>query len=105
MIAKVRSIATREFLRIELQNDVGATGRNKPRPTSGNSRAKRKQQKLFQGGGEGGAEVRGSFDGTDAGGGHRSVFVLGSALAAADDRAGVAHAAARRRGLARNKAD
>src|SRR5712664_3582262 len=56
--------------------------------------------KLFQGGGEGGAEVRGRFHGADAGGGHRGVFVLGGALAAADDRAGVAHAASRGSGFA-----
>src|SRR6266478_2553921 len=61
--------------------------------------------KLFQGGGEGGAEVRGRFHGADAGGGHRGVFVLGGALAAADDRAGVAHAAAGGRGLASDEAD
>src|SRR6266446_9629256 len=61
--------------------------------------------KLFQGGGEGGAEVRGRFHGADAGGGHRGVFVLGGALAAADDRAGVAHAASRGSGLAGDKAD
>src|SRR6266850_1394661 len=108
MIAKVRSIATREFLRIELQNspaDAGATGRGKPAPTSGNSRAKRKQQELFQGGSQGGAKVRRSFDGADAGGGHRGVLVLGGALAAANDCAGMAHAAAGGRGLACNKAD
>src|SRR6266478_5195126 len=61
--------------------------------------------KLFQGGGEGGAEVRGRFHGADAGGGHRGVFVLGGALAAADDRAGVAHAASRGSGLAGDEAN
>src|SRR6266478_5262055 len=54
--------------------------------------------KLLQGGGEGGTKIRGSFYGADASGGHRGVFVFGGALAAADDRAGVAHAAAWRRG-------
>src|SRR5271155_5754197 len=36
---------------------------------------------------------------------HRFVFVRSSSLAAADDCAGVAHAASRRRGLAGNEAD
>src|SRR6266702_408595 len=62
-------------------------------------------QTLFQGGGDSGAEVRGSFDGTDAGGGHRSVLVPGGALAAADNRASMAHAASRRRSLPGNEAD
>src|SRR5580692_7010141 len=48
----------------------------------------------FQSGSNGGTEVRGSFHGADAGSGHRRVFVFGGALAAADDGAGVAHAAA-----------
>ena len=41
----------------------------------------------------------------DACGGHGGVFVFGGALAAADDGAGVAHAAAGRRGLAGYEAD
>src|SRR5216683_1252689 len=61
--------------------------------------------KLFQGGGEGGAEVRGRFHGADAGGGHRGVLVLGGALTAADDRASVAHAASRGSGLAGDEAN
>src|SRR5216684_3305644 len=61
--------------------------------------------KLLQGGGEGGTKIRGRFYGADASGGHRGVFVFGGALAAADDRAGVAHAAAWRRGLAGDEAN
>src|SRR5882762_2501174 len=60
---------------------------------------------LFQGGGESAAEVRGSFDRADSGGGHRGVFVFGSALPAADDGSSVAHPATRRRGLSGNEAD
>src|SRR5882762_10852100 len=60
---------------------------------------------LFQGGGESAAEVRGSFDRADSGGGHRGVFVFGSALPAADDGAGVAHPATRRRRLPGDEAD
>ena len=41
----------------------------------------------------------------DACGGHRGVFVFGGALASADDGAGVAHAAAGRRGLAGDETD
>src|SRR5262249_35719397 len=64
-----------------------------------------KQHALFEGGGHGAAEVRGSFDGADAGGGHGGVFVLCGALAAADDGAGMAHAAAWWRGLPRDEPD
>src|SRR5882724_8596676 len=60
---------------------------------------------LFQGGGDGGTHIRRSFNAADAGGGHRGVLVLCGALAAADDGAGVAHTAARRRGLASDEAD
>src|SRR5216684_4984108 len=62
-------------------------------------------RKLFQGGGEGGAEVRGRFHGADAGGGHRGVLVLGGTLTAANDGARVAHAAPRRSGLTGDEAD
>src|SRR6267142_2368201 len=65
----------------------------------------RPASQLLQGRSEGGAEIRGRFYGADAGGGHRGVLVLGGALAAADDRAGVAHAASRRSGLAGDEAD
>ena len=41
----------------------------------------------------------------DAGGAHGFVFFLRGALAAADDRAGMAHAAAGRRGLPGDEAD
>src|SRR6266571_8190574 len=62
-------------------------------------------QTLFQGGGDSGAEVRGSFNSADAGGGHRSVLVPGGTLTAADNRASMAHAASRRRSLPGNEAD
>src|SRR2546423_7917082 len=109
MIEKVRWIARREFLRIELQNSPARGGRYRaaqaPPLHPETAVPKKRQQKLFQGGSEGGAEVRGSFDSADAGGGHRGVLVLGGALAAANDCAGMAHAAAGGRGLACNKAD
>src|SRR5260370_15802980 len=59
----------------------------------------------FQCRGESRAEVRGRFHSADAGCSHRGVFILGSALAAADDGAGMAHAAPRRSRLAGDKAD
>src|SRR5260370_38309963 len=59
----------------------------------------------FQCRGESRAEVRGRFHSADAGCSHRGVFILGSALAAADDGAGMAHAAPRRSGLAGDEAD
>src|SRR5258706_35977 len=59
----------------------------------------------FQCGGEGGAEVRGSLYRADAGGGHRGVLVFGGALAAADNRSGMTHAASRRSGLPGDEAD
>src|SRR5437660_7176359 len=59
----------------------------------------------FQSRGESRAEVRGSFDGADTCGGHRGVLVLGSALAAADDRASMAHAPSRRSGLPGDETD
>src|SRR5260370_32784830 len=55
--------------------------------------------------GESRAEVRGRFHSADAGCSHGGVFILGSALAAADDGAGMAHAAPRRSGLAGDEAD
>src|SRR5579862_4574075 len=60
---------------------------------------------LLQGGGEGRAEVCRSFDGFDSGGVHGGVLVLGGALAPGDNRAGMAHAAARRSGLSGDEAD
>ena len=54
--------------------------------------------------GDGGAHVRGALDGGDAGGFHRLHLLGGGALAARDDGAGVAHAAAGRRGLAADEA-
>src|SRR5262245_1927610 len=53
----------------------------------------------------GGAEVRGSFYGLDAGGVHGRVFVLSGALPAGDDRAGVAHASSGRGGLSGDETD
>src|ERR1700730_2460964 len=50
--------------------------------------------------GDGGAHVGGALDGGDAGGLHRSHLLGRRPLAGRDDRARVAHAAARRRGLA-----
>src|SRR6266851_8165720 len=96
MIAKVRSRAK------ALPPNRLVRTKNPPPKEGGyrrNRRGKPRLQTLFQGGGDGGAEVRGSFDGADAGGGHRSVLVPGGTLTAADNRASVAHAASRRRSL------
>src|SRR5215467_10468610 len=60
---------------------------------------------LLQNGGDGGAELRGSFHCADAGCCHGGVFILRGALTAADDRACVPHAAAWRRSLACDEAD
>src|SRR5690348_4429933 len=49
--------------------------------------------------GHGGAHVGGALDGGDAGSLHGGHLLRRGALAARDDGAGVAHAAARRRGL------
>src|SRR5262249_58945254 len=54
---------------------------------------------------DGGAHVGGTLDGGDAGRFHRLHLLGGGAFAARDDRARVAHAAARRRGLAADEAD
>src|SRR5215469_6773807 len=55
--------------------------------------------------GHGGAHVSGALDGGDAGGLHGGHLFRSGALAARDDGAGVAHAAARRRGLPADEAD
>src|SRR5512143_3354750 len=55
--------------------------------------------------GDGRAHVGGALDGGDAGGFHRGHLLGGGALAARDDGAGVAHAAAGRRGLAADETD
>ena len=51
------------------------------------------------------ADVRRALHGVDAGGAHGFVFLGGGALPSADDRAGVAHAASRGRGLPGDEAD
>src|SRR5712691_927035 len=51
------------------------------------------------------ADLRGTLHRVNARGAHGGVFIFSGALASADDRAGVAHAAARRSGLAGNEAD
>src|SRR6185503_10540195 len=53
----------------------------------------------------GGAHVGGALDGGDAGRFHGGHLLGGGALTARDDGAGVAHAAARRGGLAADEAD
>src|SRR5713226_1052530 len=55
--------------------------------------------------GHGGAHVGGTLDGGDAGGLHGGHLLGCGPLAAGDDRAGVAHAAAGRRGLAADETD
>src|SRR6185503_16867830 len=60
---------------------------------------------LAEDAGDGGAHVRGTLDGGDAGGLHRLHLLGGGALAARDDGAGVAHAPAGGRGLAADEAD
>src|SRR5438105_8370459 len=55
--------------------------------------------------GDGGAHVGGTLDRGDAGGLHGLHLLRGRALAARDDRAGVAHAAAGGRRLAADEAD
>src|SRR5260370_42157703 len=103
MIAKVRSRAK------ALPPNRLVRTKNPPPKKGGyrrNRRGKPRPHKtLFQGGGDRGAEVRGSLDGANAGGGHRSVLVPGGALTAADNRASVAHAASRRRSLPGDEAD
>src|SRR6266481_8185729 len=103
MIAKVRSRATRKFLR-NINQDAGLKpGATKSGKASGLKA--RATETSFQCRGESRAEVRGRFHSADAGCSHRGVFILGSALAAADDGAGMAHAAPRRSGLAGDEAD
>src|SRR6266700_5458933 len=102
MIAKVRSRAKALPPNRLVRTKNPPSKRAATEETDGASPA---LQTLFQGGGDSGAEVRGSFDGADAGGGHRSVLVPGGALAAADNRASMAHAASRRRSLPGNEAD
>ena len=51
------------------------------------------------------ADVSGALDGVNSGGSHRFVLFHGRAVPAADDRAGVTHAAARRRGLSGDESD
>src|SRR5947209_20606247 len=51
------------------------------------------------------ADLRGTLHRVDARGAHGGVFIFRRALTSADDRAGVAHAAARRSGLAGDEAD
>src|SRR6185437_5307302 len=100
IIANVRSMATKRFLQLDCDKFAGKM------PALQKSRAEaRRLQNLSQGGGDGGAEVRGSFDGADASGSHCGVFVFRGTLAAADDGASVTHAASRRRGLAGDEAD
>src|SRR4029450_9265695 len=55
--------------------------------------------------GDGGPHVGRTLDGGDAGGFHRLHLLGGGPLAARDDRPRVAHAAARRGGLAADDAD
>src|SRR5260370_7726366 len=51
------------------------------------------------------ADLRGTLPRVNARGAHGGVFIFCRPLASADDRAGVAHAAARRSGLAGDEAD
>src|SRR5690348_7041613 len=89
MIAKVRSSATKDS-----SNKITENRRQAACSASG-----------LEGGGDGRAEVRGSFDGAYPCSAHCRVLVLGRALSAADDRARMPHAAARRRGLAGDETD
>ena len=57
------------------------------------------------GGGERFADIGGTLHAMNSRGGHGFVFFLGRARTAADDRAGVAHAAAGRRGLPGDETD
>src|SRR6266700_1136935 len=102
MIAKVRSRAKALPPNRLVRTKNPPSKRAATEETDGASPA---LQTLFQGGGDSGAEVRGSFNGANAGGGHRSVLVPGGTLTAADNRASVAHAASRRRSLPGNEAD
>src|SRR5206468_6870736 len=103
MIAKVRSSATKSSSKISNQRCLAEARRYKSGKAPGLKT--RATETSFQSGGEGGAEVRGSFYGADAGGSHRGVLVLGGALAASDNRASMAHAASRRGGLPGDEAD
>src|SRR6266849_2264746 len=99
MIANVRSMATNDSSRIE---DAGL----RPGATkSENSGELALQLPSLQCRGHSGAEVRGRFDAANAGSTHGRVLILRGALAAADDGAGMTHAAARGRGLAGDEAD
>src|SRR5690348_3392096 len=89
MIAKVRSSATKDS-----SNKITENRRQAACSASG-----------LEGGGDGRAEVRGSFDGAYPCSAHCRVLVLGRALSAADNRARMPHAAAWRRGLAGDETD
>src|SRR5690242_3917845 len=109
MIAKVRSSATKRFLQTQ-------QGRAEARPLQFNKpylrlrsgklhRLKPLLPNLFQSGGDGGAEFRGSLYGADARCCHGRVFIFRCALTSADDGARVAHAASWRRSLAGDETD
>src|SRR5260221_11240474 len=86
-----------------------ATALHKPKAdrfgASDCAQGKKRPLQLFKRGGESAAEVRGRFDGFDTGIGHRGVFFFRSSLSAGNNGAGMAHAAARRRGLSSVKSD
>src|ERR1700704_4575672 len=102
MIAKVRSSGTKDSSEIFKCSGKMSALQNREKASGLKARA---TVSSFQCCGQSRTEVCRSFCGTDAGGGHRGVFVLGGALAAANDGAGVAHAASRGSGLAGDKAD
>src|SRR5712671_3517559 len=102
MIANVRSSATK------ISSEVFKWGRHDADATKSGKASGLKARATgssFQDSGKSRAEVRGTFHGADAGGSHRGVFVLGGALAAADDCAGMTHATSRRSGLAGDESD
>src|SRR5215471_6677661 len=76
-----------------------------PPSSASQGRQKAAATNSLQCGGHRGAEVGRSFDGFNAGGVHRGVFVFCGALAPGNDRACMAHAASGRSGLAGDEAD
>src|ERR1700676_1226811 len=83
----------------------GVAQRIQAMPAQKWDRRKAMPPNLLQCGGHRRTQVGRGFDAADACGAHGRVFVFGGALAAADDGTGVAHAAARRSGLAGDEAD
>src|SRR5882724_7536559 len=103
MMAKVRSSDTKDSSKLFNQRYRAEAGNYKIGKNLGPEGPS--YSSSFQGCGQSRAQVRGSFYRADSGGGHRGIFVFGGALPAADNGAGVAHPATRRRGLSGNEAD